>query len=824
MLVLIGFLFYGEEDWRGKRAWEKCKRDLAAKGQHLDPQYFIPPRLPDDQNILKAPKMADWFAGHFYVGAPATDLSARLSSRQLGESLAIAQIRVLLPGMNATNVSVKTAASATDAAATNVVEEIKLDSVALTDAIHALATQAGLNVMFDPVLFQAGVTPGVLARNPKVTANWRKITAAQALFVLLNTYGMELVVDATTRVARVKPVDPAAAPSPLATPPANVGATDPLVSADLVLDYDSSGKITNPRSDGPGSEVVGVVSFENVPLTDAIRAIAIQAHRNILFDPALTQDGSTNGPLARNPSITEKWKGISPDQALLALLANRGMILMEDPVTHLDRVTAGDSAEVRSAAQRFARRPDVHAAVASLLRRAQGLAVLSPLGYLLTQYHLDQIKPIRIVLRSNSALNAAEIESFIKEFLPDGLFAYGGLVVTVDPADQKTFKAVIPVESAVDFLAWSDKLEPEFDLIRQGLQRAQSQGEDYQTYFEGPQQTPSYATVRTVAQALAERAQCHLLLGQPDMALRDLTLVHDLPRAFATRPISLVQAMITVAVGGLYTEIVADGLRLQAWREPELAALEQQLLSINWPPLLSEALTTERVFNCQRIERMTPPEFGALLTNWFNTQQASRPAGSKSVNPFLRLVPSRWIFPQNHWLMDKLFAAIPRGWRYRNMVTATLLKQELIDSIDLSNCLVLPEKANLYGHDVDLAAKASSPYTFVASLFAANMSRMVSVTAHNQTAINQACVACALERYRLALGRYPEALDALVPGFLEKLPRDLIGGQPLKYRRETDGTFLLYSIGWNEKDDGGVPGPGYGYITNGDWVWQKNSP
>jgi hypothetical protein len=147
-----------------------------------------------------------------------------------------------------------------------------------------------------------------------------------------------------------------------------------------------------------------------------------------------------------------------------------------------------------------------------------------------------------------------------------------------------------------------------------------------------------------------------------------------------------------------------------------------------------------------------------------------------------------------------------------------------MDSIDLSNGLILPEKANLYGRDVDVAAKASSPFAFVASLFAVDMSRMVPVTAHNQAAVNQACVACALERYRLALGQYPEALDALVPRFIEKIPRDLIGGQPLKYRREADGTFLLYSIGWNEKDDGGVPGQGNSYNTDGDWVWQKNSP
>jgi hypothetical protein len=63
VLPLVALLFYVEEDWRGQRAWEMCKRDLAAKGQILEAESLIPPRVPDEQNILKAPKMGDCSAG-----------------------------------------------------------------------------------------------------------------------------------------------------------------------------------------------------------------------------------------------------------------------------------------------------------------------------------------------------------------------------------------------------------------------------------------------------------------------------------------------------------------------------------------------------------------------------------------------------------------------------------------------------------------------------------------------------------------------------------------------------------------------------------------
>ena len=35
-----------------------------------------------------------------------------------------------------------------------------------------------------------------------------------------------------------------------------------------------------------------------------------------------------------------------------------------------------------------------------------------------------------------------------------------------------------------------------------------------------------------------------------------------------------------------------------------------------------------------------------------------------------------------------------------------------------------------------------------------------------------------------------------------------------------EGRFVLYSVGWNEKDDGGVPGKTRFDESEGDWVWE----
>ncbi|MEN6560754.1 MAG: hypothetical protein ABFD52_08280 [Acidobacteriota bacterium] len=61
-------------------------------------------------------------------------------------------------------------------------------------------------------------------------------------------------------------------------------------------------------------------------------------------------------------------------------------------------------------------------------------------------------------------------------------------------------------------------------------------------------------------------------------------------------------------------------------------------------------------------------------------------------------------------------------------------------------------------------------------------------------------LACRL--YRSRVGSYPGSLGALVPGILKEVPVDPFTGQPFVYRRDGEG-FIVYSLGSNQKDDGG---------------------
>lgn len=69
---------------------------------------------------------------------------------------------------------------------------------------------------------------------------------------------------------------------------------------------------------------------------------------------------------------------------------------------------------------------------------------------------------------------------------------------------------------------------------------------------------------------------------------------------------------------------------------------------------------------------------------------------------------------------------------------------------------------------------------------------------------NLARLALAMHRCRAKTGAYPDSLGALLPGYMPAVPRDPFDGKPLRMVRR-DGHIVLYSVGADLKDDGGVP-------------------
>jgi hypothetical protein len=91
-----------------------------------------------------------------------------------------------------------------------------------------------------------------------------------------------------------------------------------------------------------------------------------------------------------------------------------------------------------------------------------------------------------------------------------------------------------------------------------------------------------------------------------------------------------------------------------------------------------------------------------------------------------------------------------------------------------------------------------------------------------ETAKNMVITVIALRRYQLRHAQLPTTLKDLVPELLKTVPIDWTDGQPLRYRTNSDGTFLLYSVGENGRDDGGNPAPERGKMReDGSSYWQN---
>lgn len=89
-----------------------------------------------------------------------------------------------------------------------------------------------------------------------------------------------------------------------------------------------------------------------------------------------------------------------------------------------------------------------------------------------------------------------------------------------------------------------------------------------------------------------------------------------------------------------------------------------------------------------------------------------------------------------------------------------------------------------------------------------------------------ALAAIALKRFRLRHGTYPARLNEMTSEILATVPYDPVDGQPLRYHSNSDGTFTLYSIGEDERDDGGDPRPegsskSTAWLQGRDWVWPQ---
>jgi len=318
---------------------------------------------------------------------------------------------------------------------------------------------------------------------------------------------------------------------------------------------------------------------------------------------------------------------------------------------------------------------------------------------------------------------------------------------------------------------------------------------------------PHLSKLKSLCQVLEIRACAELAISRSDAALQDIRLMLYLTDATRTEPI-LITHLVRMAELQLALQPIAEGMG--TWSEAQLRVLEQDLQGFDFCSDIKRALSAERaLFGCGVIEYVRRSSNKARLIDELN---GLGPGNGEA------------------WPLGPLLVAAPGGWLYlEELNLSQAFDQHLSTTIDLDNRRVDPEKVRAAEAGIGELNSGSVVSRFLHHRFFAAMllpaiSKVAQKAAYGQTAADTAALACALERYRLAHGNLPDSLEKLNPQYIAKVPHDLITGKSLIYRPASDAHYVLYSVGWNEVDDGGVPGKTKKAESNhddGDWVWSN---
>ena len=180
-------------------------------------------------------------------------------------------------------------------------------------------------------------------------------------------------------------------------------------------------------------------------------------------------------------------------------------------------------------------------------------------------------------------------------------------------------------------------------------------------------------------------------------------------------------------------------------------------------------------------------------------------------------------------MVKKVCAAMPalytRGYMKANEEFAIRYMLALINQADNST----PEEmAQSLGKEHPLDRELQGSWLVLARGVLPALGRVTVQTESNRVRLSAAAAGCAAMRYKNDKGEWPETLEALVPDYMAKVPVDPFTAKPLIYAKK-DGGVVIYSVGENRKDDGGI-GPGLGPkqpqddVVRDDWgfmVWAK---
>jgi hypothetical protein len=370
--------------------------------------------------------------------------------------------------------------------------------------------------------------------------------------------------------------------------------------------------------------------------------------------------------------------------------------------------------------------------------------------------------------------------------------------------------AARPQDPASDVLLALSKFDDFLNQIRAGARdRPMSRFPIH--YDEEPAvYLPHQNLFRNLSKLLALRATAELESGRNEAASADVKLCFRLIGSSKSDP-KLISQLVRMAMLRGILQPIWEGVGTHRWNEQQLESFQNELLAIDF---LSDYERTMRYEYAYRISLISDLRRGDLrapdyvdMFTIITGGTGGRDDARKQMAPVARV-------------LQLYLASCPSGWLYQDQIKIGRFSQKsILPLVDVKAQRVYAKQ--FQGSERQRPKITGTIHNSLVDIPEWSATGSECHFAQGQTARNEAMVACALERYHIHYGQYPDSTKALSPEFIQDIPHDVIDGNPLRYRRTADGGFVLYSIGWDEIDNGGVVDKEATFWgRTGDWVWQ----
>lgn len=350
----------------------------------------------------------------------------------------------------------------------------------------------------------------------------------------------------------------------------------------------------------------------------------------------------------------------------------------------------------------------------------------------------------------------------------------------------------------------------------------------------------NYSGSRRGAQTLHAAVIIELHRGNRDAALENLLSMLALTRLYSDEP-TLVNYMIRVAILGLSLDACWDALQEPGWSDSQLAQLQHAVDSTRMLQQLPHVVKAERAARLASWKILRSHSYQYWMNRYGDLGKGFGITFPDSTRGQLAQRWTEWGFHplwQYAWADQEELHYLQHSQTTLTAVSDSIGQrswQHLQKSIEAIERNYQPPAGQWRFHGRlpildDLSMVTGAPPGQRPRGVFLDYRQAWAVTFEHLTVHQLFATAVAIRRYSLRHGAPPETLDALVPALLPETPRDFMDGAPLRYRRNTDHTFRLYSVGANSRDDGGdvTSEPAQSSQrpscwSGRDWVWFQSA-